>query len=69
VRAAKAALQRDPQLAEAWNNAAAGYAGLRLWDDAARHASQALKLRPDFQLARNNLAWITEERAKQLTAP
>jgi tetratricopeptide (TPR) repeat protein len=69
VRAAKAALQGDPKLAEAWNNAAAGYAGLHLWDDAARHASQALRLRPDFQLAKNNLAWISEERAKLLAAP
>jgi hypothetical protein len=64
VSAAQAALQRDPNLAEAWNNGAMGYAGLRLWGDAERYLRQALALRPDFQLAINNLAWVTEEKAK-----
>lgn len=63
VKAARAALQDDPLLPEAWNNAAVGYAGLGLWDDAIRCADQALKLRPEFQLAKNNLAWATRERA------
>jgi tetratricopeptide (TPR) repeat protein len=64
VSAAQSAVRIDPQMADAWNNAAIGYAGLRLWDDAARCASEALRLRPDFQLARNNLAWVMAEKAK-----
>jgi tetratricopeptide (TPR) repeat protein len=68
VSAAQAALRLDPKLAEAWNNAAIGYAGLQLWDDAAHSALQAVRLRPDFQLAKNNLAWVTEEKAKRTAA-
>jgi tetratricopeptide (TPR) repeat protein len=67
VNAALAALQDDPLLPEAWNNAAVGYAGMGRWDDAIRSANQALKLRPDFQLAKNNLAWASKEQA--LRAP
>jgi hypothetical protein len=65
VNAARAAVKDDPLLPEAWNNAAAGYAGLGLWDDAIRSATQALKLRPDFQLAKNNLAWANQQRARR----
>jgi tetratricopeptide (TPR) repeat protein len=69
VNAAHAALEANPRLPEAWNNAAAGYAGLELWDDAVRSATQALELRPGFELARNNLAWATERRGQQQPAP
>jgi tetratricopeptide (TPR) repeat protein len=67
VDAALTALQDNPLLPEAWNNAAVGYAGMGRWDDAIRSANQALQLRPDFQLAKNNLAWATKEQA--LRAP
>lgn len=67
VNAARAALEENPLSPEAWNNAAVGYAGLGLWHDAVQHASRAVALRPDFQLARNNLAWASRERA--LRAP
>jgi tetratricopeptide (TPR) repeat protein len=63
VNAARAAIQGNPTLPEAWNNAAVGYAGLGLWDDAVTCADRAVTLRPDFQLAKNNLAWASQERA------
>jgi tetratricopeptide (TPR) repeat protein len=66
VATAQAALSREPLRAEAWNNAAVGYAGLRLWDDAERCAARALELAPDFQLARNNLAWVSEEKMRTI---
>jgi tetratricopeptide (TPR) repeat protein len=68
VAAARAAVQQNPGSAEAWNNAAAGYAGLQLWDEAIRSAHQALKLRPNFPLAQNNLNWSTAQRAQKLAA-
>ena len=46
-----------PNYPEAYNNIAADYEDLHQWDPAIEAAKQALKLRPDFQLAKNNLAW------------
>jgi 4-amino-4-deoxy-L-arabinose transferase-like glycosyltransferase len=68
VTTARAASRLEPLRAEAWNNAAVGYAGLQLWDDAERCARRALELQPDFQLARNNLAWVSEEKAKRMAS-
>jgi len=33
-------------------------------DDAILNAQQALRIRPDFQLAKNNLAWALAEKKK-----
>ena len=58
----KAALLIDPNSAEAYNNIAASYAGLRNWDLAIQNIQQALRIRPDFQLARNNLVWYLQQK-------
>jgi hypothetical protein len=34
------------------------------WDDAIRAAREAIRLKPDFQLAKNNLAWAESEKRK-----
>ena len=54
----------NPNYAEAYNNVAAAHAALARWDDAIQAARQAISLKPDFQLAKNNLAWATTEKAK-----
>lgn len=54
---ARAALRWNPKSAEAWNNIAAADAALHRWPDAVKAAQKALALKPDFTLARNNLAW------------
>ena len=46
-----------PDCAEAYNNIAASYESLAMWGEAVEAARKALRVRPDFQLARNNLAW------------
>ena len=51
-----------PILPEAYNNIAADYEDLHQWDLAIEAAKQALKLRPDFQLAKNNLAWAESQK-------
>jgi protein O-mannosyl-transferase len=48
---------------------AAAYAGMKMWDEAARNAQEALRLRPDYQLARNNLAWALQEKQKLAGGP
>jgi protein O-mannosyl-transferase len=48
---------------------AAAYAGMKMWDEAARNAQEALRLRPDYQLARNNLVWALQEKQKLAGGP
>ena len=58
IEAARAALKQRRDYAPAWNNIAASYIGLGLWDDAITAAEMSLHLQPDDnELARNNLAW------------
>jgi hypothetical protein len=62
ITLAQAALQIDPNFADAYNNLAAAHAALRQWDEAIAAAQQALRLQPDFPLARNNLNWAVEQK-------
>ena len=41
---------------------AAAYEELSMWDEAIAAAQQALRLKPDFALARNNLAWSLNQK-------
>ena len=41
---------------------------MRQWDDAIQAAREALRLKPDFALARNNLAWAEAEKQKTARA-
>src|SRR5262249_40552119 len=64
VDAAMAAIRFDSKSADAYNNLAVSYLQLRRFNEATRAAEEALRLRPDFELAKNNLAWIQRERLK-----
>ncbi|MGA7919091.1 MAG: tetratricopeptide repeat protein [Candidatus Acidiferrales bacterium] len=46
-----------PNYPEAYHNIAAAYRSIQQWDLAIAAAQEALKLKPDFQLANNNLAY------------
>ncbi len=61
---ASQAAKADPTLAEAFNNVGFCAARLQLWEEAIRNTQEALRLRPDFALARNNLAWMKEQQLK-----
>ena len=65
IAAAREALTLKPDMAEAYNNIAAGYAALGQWDEAIAAARQALRLKPDFPLAKNNLAWALDQQKKE----
>ena len=69
IAAAKAALQKDPKAADAYNNMAASYSALHRWDEAIQSAGEAIRLQPDHQLAKNNLAYAQNEKAKAGAAP
>jgi tetratricopeptide (TPR) repeat protein len=64
IDAARQALELKPDLAEAHNNIAAGFAAMQRWDEAIAAAHEALRLKPDFPLARNNLQWAETEKQK-----
>lgn len=62
---AQSAVKVDPTSAVAWNNVAANDEALHQWDQAIAAAKRAIMLKPDFQLAKNNLAW--SESQKKIT--
>lgn len=64
VNAAMAAVRLKPSSATAWNNIGACYCGLQAWEKAVPALEQAIHFQPDFQLAKNNLAWAQGEIAK-----
>ena len=64
IAAAREALKIDPRCAEAWNNISADDESLQRWDDAIAAAQKAIALKPDFQLAKNNLAWSVQQKSK-----
>jgi tetratricopeptide (TPR) repeat protein len=51
------ALELRPNYADAWNNICAGYNKLGRYEEAAAACEQALRYKPDFELARNNLQY------------
>ena len=57
IDAAQAALRIDSSSAEAWNNIAAADEAMHRWQPAIDAARKAIALKPDFELAKNNLAW------------
>jgi len=46
-----------PNYAEAWNNICAAYNKLGRYEEAAAACEQALRYKPDLELARNNLQY------------
>jgi tetratricopeptide (TPR) repeat protein len=63
----RAAFEIRPNYAEAWNNIWAAYNKLGRYDEATAACEQALRYKPDFELARNNLQYartMTKARAK-----
>ncbi len=51
-----------PDYAGAYNNIAAAYQSLGLWDEAIAAAGQAVRLKPDFRLARKNLHYSQKQK-------
>jgi tetratricopeptide (TPR) repeat protein len=57
IQAARAALKLPSNYPAAWNNIAASYNSLGLWEDGIRGTQEAPRLQPDYELAGKNLAW------------
>jgi len=61
--AAKRAYMLRPRYAEAYNVAGAAYNSMKMWDEAIAVLEKAVLLKPDFQLAGNNLLLAKNEKA------
>jgi tetratricopeptide (TPR) repeat protein len=57
IAASRNALSLRPNYAEAWNNICAASNKLGRYPEAAEACEQALRYKPDFELARNNLEY------------
>ena len=64
IRTAKQALELKPASAEAYNNIAACYNSMGLWDDGILAAKAATRLKPDFEIARNNLLYAIAQKER-----
>jgi tetratricopeptide (TPR) repeat protein len=69
IASARKALQLDPNSIEAYTNIGAAYGALHQWDEAIRNEREALRLKPDFQLAKNNLNWYLQQSASGSEKP
>jgi protein O-mannosyl-transferase len=53
-------LKLRPDYAEAWNNICAANNQLGRFEEASKACEQALRLKPDLELARNNLQYAKQ---------
>ncbi len=65
VTAAQRAVALDSSLAEGYANIGWCAANLGQWDEGIKNTREALRLKPDMEVARNNLNWILAEMMKQ----
>ncbi|GEM_PF-6673002 len=61
IVASKAAIELNPNSADAYNNLGVSFAGLGRWAEAEASLRQALRINPNYELAKNNLAWISSQ--------
>ncbi|MFC6646292.1 tetratricopeptide repeat protein [Granulicella cerasi] len=69
LNSAQKALALNPHSAEAMNNIGAAYGAMQQWSEAIRYEQQALAADPKLQIAKNNLAWYTQQQKIASTTP
>ena len=63
IASARRAPELRPAYAEAWNNIGAAHNALMEWTQGIAAAEEALRINPDLQIARNNLAFARQQLA------
>ena len=69
IESARRALQIEPKSVEAYTNTGAAYGAMRQWDEAIRNEREALRLRPGYALAQNNLNWYEQQKLNAEAKP
>lgn len=64
----EAVLKIRPDDAIALNNLCAAHNAMSHWDEGISACTRALRIAPDYQLAKNNLAWALQSRAAEVKA-
>ena len=64
IEACNNALKLKPDYADAYCNIGAAYNQLKQWDKAIEALQKALQIDPDHKLAKGNLNWALDEKAK-----
>jgi tetratricopeptide (TPR) repeat protein len=64
IDAARQAVKINPRYTQAWNNLGACYNSLSQWDQGIAAEDEALRISPDFQLAKNNRAWALQQKIR-----
>ncbi len=64
----KKAIELNPQSAIAYNNLGVAYTMLQQYQNGIDACTKALQIDSDFQLAKNNLAWASDEKNKTIAA-
>jgi tetratricopeptide (TPR) repeat protein len=64
IESTQKSLILDSTSATAWNNLCAAYNSLKQWDDAIKAGNKALQIKPDFDLARNNVKFALSQKNK-----
>jgi tetratricopeptide (TPR) repeat protein len=62
IESAQDALKINPKSADAYNNICSAYNNLKKWDKAIEACNRAVELKPDFQLAKNNLQFAMQRK-------
>ena len=62
IAMARRAVKLNPKSKQAFNNIGICAGNLQLWDEAIQNMQEALRLDPNFQVAKNNLAWLRQQR-------
>ena len=57
-------IKLDPKNARVSNNLGFAYGCIGDWDNGIKYCQEAINLEPDLQLAKNNLKWMQDEKAK-----
>jgi tetratricopeptide (TPR) repeat protein len=69
IGSAQHALRLNPKSAEAYTNIGASYGAMGQWDEAIANERRALALNPDLQIAKNNLAWYSNQKNNSAAIP
>jgi tetratricopeptide (TPR) repeat protein len=64
IEACKSAIKLKPDYADAYSNMGASYNQLKQWDKAIESCKKALNFSPEHKLAKGNLKWALDEKAR-----